>query len=275
MMVNTFTVLVILLQQVTTSPLLCYYQPATARLGCECGQDGQEIVNTTLRLDSITTDNVKILEVQHCPHLALELDLVNVDASSLRIHFSKCNQVSVLGILLETDFSGHQTLSLQFSSVQTVKLIDLFISDQVSIELHKVGSVDIVGCSFCNLTREKIKSVKSGAVCVTNSRLTDCEDQQMISACPWLSASPPSHNQIESLTPSSFYSLARDNSNLTNLRSHQDSPEHYPSLAPHFICITVFILIFLVLYILILLILPFLDFSLQHEYTGRQFVGGA
>ena len=208
-----------LVQQAVTLSLLCHFQPYINTLHCQCGQDGLSQLETRLRLDTFT-NQLEVLQIQHCPHLVLLLDLVNVNASTVQVNFSQCNKVVIRGLIMETDYAGHQTLHLVFSSIQTVELRGLYLSDPVNIQFENVQTVNIADSSFVNMTEHNIQSFNSGEICVSNSFLSRSEDGDVISVCPWVAASSSSslsdNNQIKPVKVSS--STPQNNDNLTKPR---------------------------------------------------------
>ena len=211
--------LVVTTLQAVTLSLLCDYQPYINTLHCRCRQDGLSQLHARLRLDTFSRQ-LEVLEVQHCPHLVLQLDLVNMNASAVRVNFSQCNKVVIRAIILETDYAGHQTLQLTFTSIQSVELRDLYLSDPVNIQFENIQAVNIADSVFLNLTKHNIQSLNSGEICLNNSLLSRSENREVTSACPWVvSTSPsprPDNNQIKPVQVSS--SQPQDNDNLTKPR---------------------------------------------------------
>ena len=220
MMLRTPSLVLMTLQQAVTLSLLCDYQPYINTLHCQCRQDGINQLDTRLRLDTFSSQ-LEVLEVQYCPHLVLQLDLVNVKASTVFVYFSQCNKVVIRDIMMETDYAGRQTLQLHFSSIQTVELTDLYLSDwPVNIQLENIRGVKIADSAFLNLSKHNIQSFNSGEICLDNSLLSRGENSEVISACPWVaSSSPPpllDNNQIKPVKVSS--ASPQDNDNLTKPR---------------------------------------------------------
>ena len=284
MMLRTPSLVLMTLQQAVTLSLLCDYQPYINTLRCQCGQDGLTQLDTKLRLDTFSSQ-LEVLEVQHYPHLVLQLDLVNVNASAVEVYFSQCNKVVIRGIIMETDYAGHQTLHLHFSSIQTVELTELYLSDPVNVQFENIQSVNIADSAFLNLTKHNIQSFNSGDICIKNSLLSRRETRQAISACPWVgssSSSPsrPDNNQIKPVKVSS--SSPQDNDNLTKPR--YELQDHV--LVPLSIGITIVLLSSIIVSIFLLekAVLNVLrenkgkssesDFNLKPEPDRSSFSGG-
>ena len=220
-MLRSPSLVLVTLQQAVTLSLLCDYQPYINTLHCQCRQDGLNQLDTRLRLDTFSSQ-LEVLDVQYCPHLVLQLDLVNVNATIVEVKFSQCNKVVIRDIFMETDYAGHQRLQLHFSNIQTVELTDLYLSDcPVNIQFENIQHVNIADSAFLNLTKHNIQSFNSGKICVKNSLLSRSENREVISACPWVASSSPSllpdNNQIKPVKVSSS-STPRDNDKLTKPR---------------------------------------------------------
>ena len=63
---------------------------------------------------------VESVSISSCPDLVLGLDLVSINASSIKFHINRCGQVVMDFIIFETDFAEKQTLQMSFISVQSV-----------------------------------------------------------------------------------------------------------------------------------------------------------
>ena len=84
---------------------------------------------------------IEFVTVELCPNLQLELDLININASQLKVQFRKCNRITINSLMFETDFSPDQVLNLSFKRVAQVLLHNLLVDEKLKLIFEKVGSI--------------------------------------------------------------------------------------------------------------------------------------
>ena len=129
--------------------------------------------------------------IEYCPILHLELDLININASSVTIILRKCNKVIISSMAFETDFSRSQKLKMFFQNIKSVKFQNLYVDEEINFIFENVQTINFADSTFGDLSQDYFTMLQSGRVCVTNSilNLDSPRRPKPISRCPWIHSS--------------------------------------------------------------------------------------
>ena len=129
--------------------------------------------------------------IKHCPSLKLDLDLININASSVTIIFRKCSEITINSMAFETDFSRSQKLKMLFQNIRSAKFQNLYVDEDISFIFENVRTINFADSTFGDLSQDDFTMLQSGRVCVTNSilNLNSQRRPKLISRCPWIHSS--------------------------------------------------------------------------------------
>ena len=207
---------------------------------------------------SLLSFQVDSVLIEHCPSLQLDLDLININASSVTIILRKCNKVIISSMAFETDFSRSQKLKMYFQNIKSVKFQNLYVDEEINFIFENVQTINFADSTFGDLSQDYFTMLQSGRVCVTNSilNLDSPRRPKPISRCPWIQSSMNisslNHRPVKD-TSMSLSSLQQKKF-LTETLSRNQSIK-YLSISPAVSVITVLIISGVITVIFVIIII--------------------
>ena len=196
--------------------------------------------------------------IEHCPSLQLDLDLININASSVTIILRKCNKVIISSMAFETDFSRSQKLKMYFQNIKSVKFQNLYVDEEINFIFENVQTINFADSTFGDLSQDYFTMLQSGHVCVTNSilNLDSPRRPKPISRCPWIQSSMNisslNHRPVKD-TSMSLSSLQQKKLQTETLSRNQSIK--YLSISPAVSVITVLIISGVITVIFVIIII--------------------
>ena len=196
--------------------------------------------------------------IEYCPSLQLDLDLININASSVTIILRKCNKVIISSMAFETDFSRSQKLKMYFQNIKSVKFQNLYVDEEINFIFENVQTINFADSTFGDLSQDYFTMLQSGHVCVTNSilNLDSPRRPKPISRCPWIQSSMNisslNHRPVKD-TSMSLSSLQQKKLQTETLSRNQSIK--YLSISPAVSVITVLIISGVITVIFVIIII--------------------
>ena len=238
----------------------------------EGASGGKEVVKRLAR------DTVKLLSLQvesvlikHCPSLQLDLDLININASTVTIIFRKCSEITINSMAFETDFSRSQKLKMLFQNIRSAKFQNLYVDEDISFIFENVRTINFADSTFGDLSQNDFTMLQSGRVCVTNSilNLNSQRRPKLITRCPWIHSSMniSSLNLRPVKDTSMSLSSLQQKKLLTKTLSRNQSRK-YLSISPAASVITVLIISGVITVIFVIIIISVWEMKKRNRREG-------
>ena len=112
----------------------CFYEPYKRSFTCSCPENGM-ISSVDFKLGqyvSQSRNDIREVYFQHCHELDVNIDLKNIDATLVPIHFRKINRVVIKNIAFEPRYSDRQELELDFYNVDQLIFNELTVQGKVA-----------------------------------------------------------------------------------------------------------------------------------------------
>ena len=107
----------------------CFYEPYKRSFTCSCPESGM-ISSVDFKLGQFVSqsrNDIREVYFQNCHELDVIIDLRDIDATLVPIHFRKINRVDIKNISFEPRYSDRQELELDFYNVDQLIFNELTV----------------------------------------------------------------------------------------------------------------------------------------------------